>query len=127
VIHMIAVVWSALGVFFLVSIGFFFDARSDRRDLKNLLEQMNAKIDQQGAETRATIAKLGSDLNARIDQTNTRIDQVIMNMATKEDVTELRGDSHRVEDKTEQINTELDEVKGDIKVIRSHLGLAKSA
>jgi len=61
--------------------GFLLDAGSERRSLK------------------AAIEKMGSDLNARIDQTNTRIDQTIMNMATKQDITELRANIHRVDDK----------------------------
>jgi len=103
---MVAVVWTLVAVIIAGMAGFFFDARSDRRDLKKSLEQMNTKIDQQGAETRAEIAELRAvvlSTNARIDQVNSdmnaRIDHVIMSMATKEDVTELRADIHRVDDK----------------------------
>ncbi len=71
--YMVAVAWTLVAVIIAGMAGFFFDARSERRSLA-----------------------------AKIDQTNTRIDQVIMNMATKEDVTELRADIHRVEDKLDE-------------------------
>ncbi len=51
-----------------MSISFLFDGRSDRRLLRATIEKL-------GSDLNSRIDKLGSDFNARLDQTNARLDQ----------------------------------------------------
>ena len=90
---MVGATWAAIGVAFLVLLGFLAESRASRRSL-------DAKIDKLGSDLRSDIDKLGSDLRGDIGRLDAKIDSQGAALGARLDAQTARIDhlSERVEE-----------------------------